>query len=105
MTNLREAIHQLKLNDAINRAALEKLKREKDALEKKQSELNVEKTKVLKARNLDANYLIKQEEYMADLKIALKLGDGKRSDTILMGYREYKWEIEDRELITKEEGI
>ena len=30
----------MKLNDAINRSALEKLKREKDALERKQCELN-----------------------------------------------------------------
>lgn len=66
----------MKLNDAINRSALEKLKREKDALERKHCELNQEKNKVKKAWNLDVNYLIKQEEYMADLKIAMKLGDG-----------------------------
>lgn len=66
----------MKLNDAINRSALEKVKREKDALERKYCELNQEKNKVKKARNIDVNYLIKQEEYMADLKIAMKLGDG-----------------------------
>lgn len=66
----------MKLNDAINWSALGKLMREKDGLQRKHCELNQEKNKVKKAWNLDVNYLIKQEEYMADLKIAMKLGDG-----------------------------
>ena len=94
----------MKLNDAINRSALEKLKREKDALERKHWELNQEKNKVKKAWNLDANYLIKQEEYMADLKIAMKLGDGNIITRLYKWFRKYKLEIKKLKLRAKEKG-
>ena len=46
-------------------------------MQDEQKQIIIEQQRVQKARNQDSTYLSKQEEYMAELKLSLRLGEGK----------------------------
>lgn len=91
LANMRETVHNMKLNDAIHRQNARKMERENRKLEDESSKQQKHLTELERQKAIDEQYLIKQNELIYKLQTATQLGErANESDNLKDEIREQR---------------